>query len=206
VEVYQEDFSDPRSGWPNRHDPLRNAHYRTHGGYELSRNFCPATAPVAASGEFVTQTDSVVAAYGPWWNNFRATATMKIAWGSRCPNGSKPAAGLLFHVMEQGFYGLLVGHAAGNGLSFELVRGMWGSPIFQLIPWTKLTSTPYDSGREYKLAVEYRRPTIKIDIDGRTVGTAQDTTFQYGLMGFGVFDKGRLDIGDLSVEALLALE
>jgi hypothetical protein len=54
----------------------------------------------------------------------------------------------------------------------------------------------------HKLSVEYNRPTIKISIDERLVGSAEDTSFRAGLVGFGVFDKARLTIHDLTVEAL----
>jgi Ca-activated chloride channel family protein len=204
--VYREDFSDIRSGWPNGHEVQRDAHYAARGGYELFKNFCPSQAAMAGDTEFVTQNDNVVAAYGPWWNNFRAMATVKVTTGGvQCPGGTKPAAGLLFHVMEQGFYGLLVAsHAHGDRISFALVRGAWNGFLFPLIPWTELSIEPH-AGGEYNLTVEYTRPVIKIGIGGKTVGSVHDATLPGGLMGFGVFDKGHLRVRDLTVESLPTL-
>jgi hypothetical protein len=80
--VYHEDFSDARSGWPKHDDPETGARYIS-GAYELSRRLVPGhPLHAAVEGVLADLADTVVAAYGPWWNNFRASAWLESRWGS----------------------------------------------------------------------------------------------------------------------------
>ena len=54
----------------------------------------------------------------------------------------------------------------------------------------------------HKLSVECDRGYITLQVDDRQVGIVRDTTFQYGLVGFGVLGEGHVSVHDLRVEAM----
>jgi Ca-activated chloride channel homolog len=192
--VYHEDFSDRASGWPNHHEPEMNAHYREGGGFELSRWLGGGASSASRDGEFVKVADNVIAAYGPWWSNFRASATLEADGGS---------VGLIFHLMERGYYAFLLGFANGSAgdESFELIEADWKGTRSILIPWTPLGFLA-GRGIATKLSVEYSGGHITLLVDGRQVGSILDGNFRYGLVGFGVFGRGQLIVRDLLVEAV----
>jgi Ca-activated chloride channel family protein len=198
--VYHEDFSDPRSGWPIHHDKATSAHYIT-GGYEVSRLLMPGPAlDKAVEGVISDPADSVVAAYGPWWSNFRASAQVDALWGP--PN----AVGLVFDVSESGYYALLLTPPVDGRVAFELVKGRFDGTRSEIIPRTAIAEL--ERFGKHALAVECNRGHITLSVDGLQVGSVQDTTFEYGMVGLGVFGECaaahecRLIARDLVVEAI----
>ena len=179
--VYHEDFSDPNSGWPNRAEQipsgpppspgspriLRRGYQPglryIPGGYEISRHVRPnftSTGPI---------TDGVVAAYGPPWDNLRASVSVETDWTRTFrtersnssahdipfDSYSEIAAGLIFHLNPDGYYALVLAGSvaprkdAANQLmrimQFELVRTLFSddgpSQDSVLIPWTQFASS-----------------------------------------------------------------
>ncbi len=158
--VYQEDFADPKSGWPNRgeHLPARTASRRdlpsgdseyrpglryVPGGYELSRN---PPEDLITTGPIV---EGVVAAYGLSWDNFRASVSVQADWARQHGDFSEKTAGLVFHFSSEGYYILVLsgGVEMENGgerriIQFKLVRTLFNddgpSREMDLIPWTPI--------------------------------------------------------------------
>ena len=184
--VYHEDFSDPRSGWPNHpFDSNCSLSHYIAAGYEVYRGDCGARRLPTVDGVVATAADTVIAAYGPWWDNFRASALLEGQTG-------KANVGMVFDVMEEGYYAFLLG-APRNGTrtSFELVKGRWGGTRFATIPLKPIVSIDRLQ-KAHKLTVERNGRQITLWADDQQVGSVQDTTFESGLVGFGVFDVGRL--------------
>ena len=189
--VYHEDFADPRSGWPNRsyENMPASAHFVS-GGYELDRHcrgctFSPRSVPgiVAAAG------DTTIAAYGPWWENFRASASLEAFWEE-----TGTGVGMVFDFREEGYYAFLVG--VPN--TFELVKGSWDGTRTEIIPPTPLG---FSMGRVCRLTVDRNGRKITLLVNDKRVGNVEDSSFEYGLVGFGVFGSGRAIVYDLRVEA-----
>jgi hypothetical protein len=192
--VYHEDFSDARSGWPNRsyENMHSNAHYNDRG-YVLTRNcprctFSPRTVPgiVAAAG------DAVIAAYGPWWHNFRASVSLEAFWYV-----ADAGVGVAFDVREENFYAFLVGWQN----SFALVKGSWDGKRTPIIPPTPLGFSIEKGGKPCKLTVDRNLSHITLYVNDRQVGTVEDPSFENGLVGLGVFGSGQAVVYDLLVEA-----
>jgi hypothetical protein len=120
---------------------------------------------------------------------------------------------MVFHMMERGYYSVLLAPEAGNGneLSVELAKGDWTGTQSTIAAWDLISpgyqgyrpgaGTP-EAGGPHKLSVTYDRGQITLRVDDRNVGSIHDTTFQYGLVGFGVFGHGRIVVRDLLVEAV----
>ena len=198
--IYHEDFSDPRSGWPIHHDRASRAGYIP-GGYEVAGRLRADDSVPGAKGLIAKPADTAIAAYGPWWDNFRASALVDAQWG---PPSS---AGLVFHVNESGYYAfLLTPPGDARQMAFELVKGNWDGTRAEIIPRTPIAEL--EQFGKHKLAVECNRGQIALSVDGHQVGSVRDTTFQYGLAGFGVFGECdaihecRLIVHDLRVEAI----
>lgn len=139
--TYRNNFSDPRSGWPEH----PNSRYVS-GGYELSNlpknvgNVGDAMRSAALNGSIPYEVASVkspmafrpnvIAAYGPWWTNFRASVSLKVdpapqTLGARSqfPYAVCPATGLIFRMNSEGYYALLPsGLVEKKKLSVEVVR------------------------------------------------------------------------------------
>ena len=197
--VYREDFSDPRSGWPNRN----GSRYRSEG-YEISRSVSPdtvTTGPVA---------EGRIAAYGPWWEGFRASVMVDAKWrrirGDR--TGLKEmSAGMVFHLNEGGFYALLLsGTDQENEMAFKLVKNIfWEGREYEITPWTRI-STPDRPGQtrgpEHRITVKSDQGRIQVAMDDQPLGEFQDHIFTDGLVGFAVFGNSRAVFRDLVVEGL----
>lgn len=204
--VYHEDFSDARSGWPNRNagDDARRFHARIRsryapGGYELSRWLSLADGPPAAvDGVIASAQDTVITAYGPWWQNFRASALLEGRWSGEPGEGGDSAVGMVFDVMEKGYYAFRLTSGSRNATVAELVKGNWSGRSPEVLWKTALASRE----KTHKLSVECDRGRIRLFIDGQNVGETRDRTFEYGLVGFGVFGQGRAIVHDLLVDGL----
>lgn len=198
--TYHEDFSNPQSGWPNfRFYPATRskAHYIS-GGYEIYRFGVPAAMAPPAENEIALSADTAIAAYGPWWKNFRATLLFESQ--SYAPGSS---AGLVTSVNEGGYYALLVtAGSSGKQALFSFVKGTWNGTRLPLIRWTALPAFDHP-GKIRTLSVESRDGHILLQIDGKPAGTVYATGFGGGLVGFGVFGDSRALIRDLRVQDLL---
>jgi hypothetical protein len=195
--IYDEDFSDPRSGWPSRFDSGSREHY-IRGGYELSRWVIPGNAHVQTSNDYIVDSGGTfVAAYGPWWNSFRA-------WSWIDATGARPNhAGMFFDVNELGYYALLLTPPIDGKVAFELVKGNWDGVQSVIVPRTSLAE--FEQNTKHKLAVEVNRRQISLAVDNHHVGMIQDFAVKYGLVGFGLVGKsggGRVIVHDLHVEAI----
>jgi len=191
--AYHEDFLDPKSGWPNRpfdSNTCSSSHYIA-AGYELNKRDCGSRRLRTANGEVATAADTVIAANGPFWaENFRASALLET-------HDPAPAAGMVFDLMEDGYYAFLLSPANG---SFTLIKGRWDGTRSAIIP---VTSISIDRPRKlHKLTVERNGEQITLLVDDQEAGHVRDTTFPYGLVGFGVFGEGREIVHDLLVEAI----
>jgi Ca-activated chloride channel homolog len=198
--VYHDDFSDARSGWPSRF--YESSHSRAHyikRGYEIDRH-CPRCAVSLRSStpEIATGADTVIAAYGPWWDSFRASVSLEASW-----DDDGAAVGMVFDVREEGFYGFLLTAPVGDPKqsTFELVKGSWDGRRSVLIPRTPFGFFTANAGKVYKLTVDRNGRRITLWVDDNPVGDMEDPSLEYGLVGFGVFGSGREVVHDLRVEA-----
>ena len=91
-------------------------------------------------------------------------------------------------------------------MAFELVKGNWDGTRMDVIPRTPIAE--FEQFGQHKLSVERNRGRIALAVEDRLVASVQDTTFKYGLVGFGVFGECdalhecRVIVRDLLVEAL----
>lgn len=82
-----------------------------------------------------------------------------------------------------------------------MVKGYWNGTRSTILPRTPVMSLEHP-GKVHKLSVECNRGYITLQVDDRQVGMIRDTTFQYGLVGFGVLGAGYVSVHDLLVEAM----
>jgi Ca-activated chloride channel family protein len=210
VLTWHEDFTDPRTGWPNRHElipaPRRprdiggDAEWKPGvryipGGYELSNTF--TGGPVS---------ESVVAAQGNFWNNFRASVVIDASPGVSDATGiyQGTAAGLVFQMGAGGYYALVLtgtGRDSTHDTSFKLVKRTFSPPTeIVIVPWTKVPSKA--DKKQRRVSVEYQRGKIGVQVDDQPVASVQDATYANGLIGLALFGHGRAVFHDLIVEEL----
>ncbi len=201
-ETYRENFSNPHSGWPVHED----SHYVS-GGYELSSpefqigkaydamralgsdavTLSSATPSTVASPAAFRQ--NIVAAYGPWWINFRASVTVKTDANS--------AAGLVFRMNELGYYALLISDS-GKDISAELVKVQGnGHTQLTIIPWISVVPA---SLSETEISIEAIEDHISIYVEDQKVKSLVDESFAQGLVGFVISGPGRATFRNLVVE------
>lgn len=222
--VYREDFSDPHSGWPVHKD----SHYVS-GEYELDNLSTEAanedSYPASFGGVNNSPTETittrtfqqnVVAAYGPWWRDFRASVKLRAVLEeihhqkkTKLPANARPATGLLFRMNLSGYYALLVGDSTQKDrLSIELVRrdflstfygGSYGDSYTEtlLVPWTVVVQPP---SSETELSAEAVGKQISVFVDGQLLGSVQDDTYDQGYIGFVLSGPGRALFSNLLVQ------
>jgi Ca-activated chloride channel homolog len=210
--LYQEDFSDPRSGWPNRPGSRYTA-----TGYELS--FEDEThrdnQVLVNSGPLGT---AVLAAYGLWWNDFRASVEVDPGWAKLpAPIHSlqtksddvlyASSAGLAFRVNDAGYYAFLLNTTSQayeeDELSFKLVRNAyWSTSEVQLVPWTRLAAKQIQqkSRAGIKLSVECIGAQIILFVEDEEVARVRDAGYRSGYLGLVSFGDRRVLFRDLLVE------
>lgn len=211
--LYREDFSDPRSGWPNHKD----SHYIS-GGYELLNHKVqfandgqgvPSGLPTEVAVRTTAFRDNIIAAYGPWWSDFRASVTVDAVLeavsheaSKTFPHNTHPAAGLVFRMGLDGCYVLLVsGTPGGKTLSVELAKRSFEGNSYaeaEIVPWTKVAVRPTASGTE--LAIEAVGSRIAMFVNGQEVKSVRDDAFDQGLIGFVITGPGRATFRNLVVE------
>jgi len=177
---YHETFTDPQSGWPN-HDGSRYAN----GAYEISHGL-GRPAPLRD----LRNAEGSLAAYGPWWEDFRASITVSIAGAS--------AKGMVFRLNSRGYYGFLV-MGAGAKLSFKLIKRNWSDPTDrEIIPWTlvdDMTSKLIEAHRSWadgniRISVEAKGAQLTLLVNDVPVAQVQDSTFADGYVGMALFGSG----------------
>jgi VWFA-related protein len=213
-EVYRDDFSDSHSGWPIHPD----SHYVS-GGYELStvehlsndfreRDSLPGTRnnePMPS-----TYRENVIAAYGPPWPEFRASANMKAEFERQLrsdlheqfPPQARATAGLVFRINHKGYYALLVSPSTEykKKLAFELVARTFRDDSYVqslIVPWK---SVDHASPTRARLEVRDIGSQITIFVDGRQVADVRDDTFHNGYVGFIVSASVSATFSNLLVE------
>jgi Ca-activated chloride channel homolog len=211
--VYRDDFSDRRGGWPNHQD----SHYIL-GGYELSNYKVQAKSdgqlaasgfPVESPAHTTTFLENIIAAYGPWWSDFRASVatdavleTVSRKTSTEFLQKNRPAAGLVFRMNLNGCYALLMSRVIDRKkLSVELVRRDFEGDSYketEIVPWTEVAPNP--SAPTTELSVEVVGDRISMFVDSQEVTTARDDAFSQGLVGFIISGPGRATFRDLVVE------
>lgn len=202
--VYREDFSNPHSGWPVHED----SHYVA-DGYELSNravyvgnvneetrssaidaSALPKTSPAGASTPTASR-QNVVAAYGPWWINFRASVSVSA--------DPRSVAGLIFRMNQHGYYAVLV-RRTGKTLSAELVRDLLqgnNDTQMAILPWTIVAGAPTSAT---DISVEAIGDQISMFVDGQKVRILHDDMYAQGLVGFVISGPGHAIFRNLVVE------
>jgi len=177
--LYREDFTDARSGWPNR-SGLRYVD----GAYEIS-------VSSAAKG-LGTRDPGNLAAYGPWFTNFSASVKIESHGGD---------GGLIFRLNDRGYYLLLV--QEGRQDAYKLVKKFWSSLAEQtIVPWTAVARNPVAASPWIAAAVECTGDRIAVIIDGIQAISLTDGSFPWGQAGMAFFGHGRALFRDLQVEGL----
>jgi hypothetical protein len=209
--LYQDDFSDSRSGWPNR----PGSRY-VPGAYELSKmatspkpsNSGGARVPIGRSADSEESDgeaaqsgrgEDTLAAYGPWWQNFRASLSVESSGAA--------ARGMVFRLNAAGCYVLLLsGTRKGKDVWFKLVKKTFANHgEATLIPWTQITGpapTLTDAGTGNRITVECNRDRITILLNGVQVTAIGDASFQDGYVGMAQYGYGRTLFRNLRVETL----
>lgn len=208
--TYREDFTDPRSGWPNHKD----SHYVS-GGYELLNAKVKATNAALMPHGFsrnksvlATFRQNVIAAYGRWWRDFRASAIINVALqplsrkaNAKSPQKTRSAAGLLFRMNLQGYYAMLISRAsAKRELSVELVKREFENNSYrqmEIVPWITVAQA---SASRIRLSVEAIGDQISMFVNGKEIKTVRDDAFDQGLVGFVISGPGRAIFRNLVVE------
>lgn len=208
--TYHENFSDVRSGWPNR----ENSRY-VPSGYELVNSGPSKIDAQQRSNPFlgglsVEFQQQVLAAYGPWWTDFHASAVLDemVSRGSTYTNGIDPktnnldqtSAGLVFRLNERGYYALLLNDFHGaKDIYFKLQkRGYQGNTPAEIIPWTPL-HLPEAPKSGMKMAVESVGSEITIFLNSQQVARVKDDTYDQGYVGFILSGMGSARFSDLVV-------
>jgi hypothetical protein len=209
---YRDDFSDPRTGWPNK----PGSRYVS-GGYELSYQL-----PKHKYGEVLIEAGPIgigaLAAYGPWWDEFRASAYVDAGWAKmHAPIQTLAlkfqealdlsSAGLAFRLTDRGYYAFLLTTNPkayqADQLSFKLVKktfsGISEEPI---IPWTRISAEKLQQeiAVGIKLTVEARGDQIVLFVGDQQVGSVRDATYRSGYTGFVSLGTGRAVFRDLHVQ------
>jgi len=211
--IYQDDFSDPRSGWPDH----ANSRY-VRGAYEISA-VANASRPAdadrgaprsRAGGLDLTSSqpapqyggfgEGALVACGPWWSSFRASVSM---------DSSGPAAsGMVFRLNDEGCYILLLsGAEKAKDISFKLVKKIFPfSGEVSLVPWTHVTGPALAAlnraGAKNRITVECVRDRIAILLNGEQVTGISDSSFAEGYVGMAHYGPGRTLFRELRVESL----
>ena len=192
--IYDEDFSDRRSGWPNLASEVADAHYIA-GGYQLIRRH--AEVPDTAVAGLIATPADTIAAYGPWWGDFRLSAKIECNW-----RAADSAAGVAFDVNEAGYYSFLLDRPDRKGqMAFELVKGSGAGARSAIIPRTPVSELD-SPGKTHMLEVVRKGDSISLALDNRQLGSVRDATFPIGLAGVSVFKESRLVIHELRIEAI----
>lgn len=214
--IYRDDFSDRRTGWPNHPD----SHYVS-GGYELSNLPVQAsnvTAGMRAGGGDASALAltalapqmllrNVVAAYGPWWINFVASATMELKATPGDTSAYSGPAGMVFRMNTNGYYALLLSSTIDTrnkkktpAQIVRLIRRDLEADSYTdttLVPATTIDATSISTA---SISVEAVGSQISISVDGQKIQTVQDGIYKQGLVGFIISGPGQAVFKNLIVQ------
>jgi hypothetical protein len=139
----------------------------------------------------------MIAAYGPWWGDFRLSAKIECNW-----RAADSAAGVAFDLNEAGYYSFLLDRPGGHGqMAFELVAGSATGARSVIIPRTPVSERD-SPGKTHTLEVVRKGDSISLALDNHHLGSVRDATFPIGLAGVSVFKASRLVIHELRIEAI----
>jgi hypothetical protein len=201
---YQEHFSDPRTGWPN-HFGSRYAS----GAYEMYRKLLPTSTTQRQLNWIDVGT---IAAYGPWWSDFRASILVDDR------GSDQEGEGMVLRLNDRGYYALLLTRISTKHCSFKLVKKNWPTSFYSpfishhedvIIPWTGCTPTNEHDEAEYKrqttqmkLTVECKGEQITIWLDDVQKARIKDDSFSEGYVGIAQLGYGHALFRNLTVESL----
>lgn len=183
--VYREDFSDPRSGWP----------FNDSCGYGSSEYHITRKGAIDSLGE------GSVCAFGPWWNDIRASVSVKSPTAVKAAGWTTAsAAGLVFRLNDNGYYALLVG--AMPELYAKLIAKQFNQPHeVDLTPWTPVDQSRRSELREWnRLRVECHGDVLTLFINDLRVAIVKDARFGDGYVGLTLFGPGHAVFRDLIAE------
>ena len=189
---WRDDFSDIHSGWPSRADDHsfdRAAFRYVPHGYEITVHDPPRWLPSTSK----TALDGDVVAYGPVWQDFRASVFVESDWsikelirGAQVFSASI-FAGMVFHMGPEGYYAFLLAGAPtprsklksneNQHLRFMLQKRTWSGRNTDIIPWTDVpppealfSVLPPATLQTHKISVQVRGGEIALFVDGHEVG------------------------------------
>jgi len=155
--------------------------------------------------------EGTVAAYGPWWGDFRASLSIDDR------GSDQEGEGMVFRLNDGGYYALLVTRIAKH-CSFKLLKKVWppsfSAPLFShretvMIPWTGCTPEIEHDEADYKrqttqkkITVECKGERITIWLDDVFVAQIKDASFFEGYVGMAQFGYGHALFRDLRVQSL----
>jgi len=186
--IYEDDFSNSSSGWPGRTDSRYGDHEYIIAKPPKVQKFGEVMMGQALMGE------GVLAAYGPWWENFRAS--IEVA-------GTGTAArGLIFRLNDQGCYAVLIS-GMGTSAHYRLVKRTFGNDSeVQILPWTEVPSAALQSAKTARLGVECVRDQIAIQFNGVQIAVIKDRSYTQGYVGMTQHGYGITAFRRLRIESL----
>ena len=177
------------------------------GAYEISHS-----VPVAGGDQKLGEAMGTIAAYGPWWGDFRASLLVDDR------GSDQEGEGMVFRLNDKGYYLVLLTRIGKPRCSFKLVKKIL-PPTFSapglspretvVIPWTE-NEHSQDPVRQSKpgkmtqkqITVECKGEQITIWLDDTQVGRINDDSLLEGYVGMAQFGYGRALFRDLQVQSL----
>ena len=171
----------------------------------------PGSGNSQMEGYWITGERDLVAAYGPWWDDFRVSAVVDStvpvnrnsahAVNSQSRDRDRPAAGLVFRLTGYGYYAaFLSGNRKGKDLSLRLVKVEYGDKSEEeIIPWSPI-DVPQGPQNGLRLTVQTAGNQINIFVNDQEVESVRDNAFEQGYVGFIVSGAERAIFRDLVVE------
>ncbi len=87
---------------------------------------------MSGAGDAQVMGEVKLAAYGPWWYDFRASVSVDEE------QSNAEAEGMIFRLNERGYYAVLLQTIHGSGGYFKLVKQNWFDRARVVIPMTKI--------------------------------------------------------------------
>jgi hypothetical protein len=195
--IYQDDFRDKASGWPNR----KSLHYAD-GAYLISSvTQQPDEIFLGSSGGIGSAESGAAAgllvANGPWFADLDASVSVELK------SGDNVAAGLVFRLNERGYYAVIIGEPTpgSRAIAFKLIKKYHTDEVAQdLLSWMEVPVSDQIPGPQKKITVQCRGAVIKILFPPLSVTKFEDDDFKEGMMGMILYGKGRAVFRDLSAQ------
>jgi Ca-activated chloride channel homolog len=190
--IFNEDFSDPASGWPQKPGFFLKANK-----YHLEQR----NLKVLNEGR--------VAANGPWWTDFEASLVVELESTQVRPEpapaairpslySQPPAAGLVFRLNERGYYAFVISQPhPGGKIFFKVVKKVSNSTSTSDLSFWEQAWQPRRAEVRYRLGVACHGNQIRLHVDGVQVTELRDESFSDGLLGMVLFGEGHAVFDDL---------